>query len=334
MRDSVHDRARGRWPSILIQLGIGPQFLRNKHGPCPMCGGKDRWRFDDMNGSGRWWCNSCGHGNGVDLVMTWKTCSFMEAVKLIEGVIGGSPLSVRRDNPGPDISEQKNAMRQMWGRSLELNGKDVASRYLLWRGLTLRRWPMNVRWVVEAPYWHDKALLGSFPVMLARVIAPDEGSANVHRTYLMEPGRKADVPGAVRKMMAGPVPYGGAVRLAPPAEEMGVAEGLETALAAMLLHDIPVWATLSTQSLLRFQPPTVCRKLYIFGDRDEKFAGQAAAFALGHRLETARDAIECEVKVPTSGAKDYPDAANKVDWNDVLLKQVRLRQRPALRVVK
>ncbi len=324
MRDSVHERANGRWPSILMQLGIGPQFLRNRHGPCPMCGGTDRWRFDDFNGTGRWWCNSCGRGNGVDLVMTFKTCNFMEAVKLIEGVIGGARLSVRRESE-PDISEQKNAMRTTWLRSLELNGKDVASRYLKHRGLILPKWPSCLRWVVELPYWLDRECLGHFPAMLARYVAPDERTANIQRTYLAEPGKKADVPEA-RKMMSGPVPYGGAVRLADAADEMGVAEGIETALAASILNGgMPVWAVLSTAGLLRFQPPLVCKKLFIFADKDEKFAGEAAATALAHRLMTARTPIEADVKVPD------PEAPFRIktDWNDVLT-----RPRPPLRVVR
>ena len=35
------DFARGRWREILPKLGIPPESLRNRHGPCPICGG--RW---------------------------------------------------------------------------------------------------------------------------------------------------------------------------------------------------------------------------------------------------------------------------------------------------
>jgi putative DNA primase/helicase len=326
MRDDVHVRCEGRWPSILMALGLSPTYLKNRHGPCPMCGGTDRWLFKDWNGTGSWWCNSCGHGNGVDFVMAFKNCNFVECVKLIEGVIGGSRLSVRRPSDGAmDITEQKNAMRRTWLRSLELNGRDVASRYLKGRSLVLPQWPPCLRWVVELPYWLDREKLGYFPAMLARFVAPDEQSANILRTYLIEPGRKADVPEA-RKMMAGPVPYGGAVRLAPAAEVMGVAEGIETALAASILHGMPVWATLSTAGLLRFQPPAACKKLLIFADKDEQFAGEAAATALAHRLMTAKLRIEADVKVPDHDAP----VRVKTDWNDVLSRP----RAPGLRVVK
>ncbi|MEQ9642507.1 MAG: primase-helicase zinc-binding domain-containing protein [Alphaproteobacteria bacterium] len=62
------DRARGRWPTILPRLGIAASFLVNRHGPCPLCGGRDRFRFDDRDGSGSYYCNRCGPGPGLLLV--------------------------------------------------------------------------------------------------------------------------------------------------------------------------------------------------------------------------------------------------------------------------
>lgn len=50
----LHERARGRWTSILPALGIDSKFLKRRNGPCPMCGGKDRYRFTDLNGLGTW----------------------------------------------------------------------------------------------------------------------------------------------------------------------------------------------------------------------------------------------------------------------------------------
>ena len=61
-------RARGRWKEILAQFGIDPKFLTNRHGSCPLCRGKDRFRFDDKDGSGSYFCNQCGPGSGVILI--------------------------------------------------------------------------------------------------------------------------------------------------------------------------------------------------------------------------------------------------------------------------
>ena len=41
------DAAQGRWREILSALGIDESYLRTKPGPCPICGGKDRFRWDN-----------------------------------------------------------------------------------------------------------------------------------------------------------------------------------------------------------------------------------------------------------------------------------------------
>ena len=63
----LKDRAQGRWSGILPALGIGESFLTGKHGPCPLCGGKDRWRWDNREGRGTWICSKCGAGDGIAL---------------------------------------------------------------------------------------------------------------------------------------------------------------------------------------------------------------------------------------------------------------------------
>jgi putative DNA primase/helicase len=65
MTSDTVTRARGRWPEILSALGIGISFLKNKHGPCPLCGGKDRFRFDNKDRTGSYFCNQCGSGSGI-----------------------------------------------------------------------------------------------------------------------------------------------------------------------------------------------------------------------------------------------------------------------------
>ena len=45
-----------------------PVASRNLIGTCPMCGGKDRFRFDDKGGRGTWICSQCGAGDEIELV--------------------------------------------------------------------------------------------------------------------------------------------------------------------------------------------------------------------------------------------------------------------------
>ncbi len=86
MLPSVHEIASGRWVGILSAFGLSEKTLSGKHCPCPVCGGKDRFRFDNKNGKGTFYCSGCGAGNGVDLVMKLKGWSFKEAAKEIQSM--------------------------------------------------------------------------------------------------------------------------------------------------------------------------------------------------------------------------------------------------------
>jgi 5S rRNA maturation endonuclease (ribonuclease M5) len=61
-----------------------------QHGPCPACGGKDRFRFDDQEGKGTWFCNQCQPqaGDGFDLVQNVRGCAFPEALQLVADALG------------------------------------------------------------------------------------------------------------------------------------------------------------------------------------------------------------------------------------------------------
>ena len=61
--------AQGQWGNIFPALEITVP-ARGKKGACPVCGGKDRFRVDDKEGKGTWFCNQCDPhaGDGLDLV--------------------------------------------------------------------------------------------------------------------------------------------------------------------------------------------------------------------------------------------------------------------------
>lgn len=75
----VRAAANGRWPDILAAFGVDRHALRDEHGPCPACGGNDRFRFDDKNGDGEWYCNQCGGdgggGAGDGFMLLQRVCS-------------------------------------------------------------------------------------------------------------------------------------------------------------------------------------------------------------------------------------------------------------------
>jgi putative DNA primase/helicase len=96
---TIADLTQGRWPDLLAQLGgLTAEQLTNKHQPCPLCGGKDRYRFDDQDGTGSWFCNKCGGkdqaggaGNGVDMLMRRNGWSYAETCQRLEDHLGQVP---------------------------------------------------------------------------------------------------------------------------------------------------------------------------------------------------------------------------------------------------
>ena len=82
--EEVKHRANGQWQQILSSLaGLDESQLRNKHGPCPNCGGKDRYRFDDKAGDGTYICSQCGAGDGMSLLVKCTSMSFPDCVNAV-----------------------------------------------------------------------------------------------------------------------------------------------------------------------------------------------------------------------------------------------------------
>lgn len=91
--DTIRTAATGRWRGILASLNIDVPTSPKRHGPCPACHGTDRFRFDDEDGRGTWFCNQCEPkaGDGFALVQNVKRCGFPDALQLVAGVLGIQP---------------------------------------------------------------------------------------------------------------------------------------------------------------------------------------------------------------------------------------------------
>ena len=108
------DAAQGRWPDLLQHLaGLTADQLTDKHQPCPMCGGSDRYRFDDIDGTGSWFCNQCGGkdqsgggGSGMDLLLRMTGWPYAEACRRIEERLG-----IDRPIPEPSIPPGRQSWR-------------------------------------------------------------------------------------------------------------------------------------------------------------------------------------------------------------------------------
>ena len=82
-------QACGHWPHILPALGV--KVIKNRHQACPLCGGSDRFRFDDKEGCGTWFCNQCGAGDGLKLVERVFGVTPSEAAGKVNAVTGNLP---------------------------------------------------------------------------------------------------------------------------------------------------------------------------------------------------------------------------------------------------
>lgn len=92
----VLDAAAGRWPALLMELGgLSAEQLTDRHQPCPSCGGTDRYRWDNDDGPGGWFCNQCGGkdgrggaGSGIDLLMRVRGWDLKQACAAVERHLG------------------------------------------------------------------------------------------------------------------------------------------------------------------------------------------------------------------------------------------------------
>ena len=129
----------------------------------------------------------------------------------------------------------------------------------------------------------------------------------VQRTFLDTLlARRARDLGNPRRMLGRP--SRGAVMLADATDVLGLAEGVETALSAMILLGIPVWAALGNERLGRVAIPSCVDRLILLPDNDRP--GRRAE-AVAREAQTAPGRT-IETIWPWHGLND---------WNDVLRRE-------------
>ncbi|MFQ6755327.1 toprim domain-containing protein [Cereibacter sphaeroides] len=302
--------AKGKWRGILLELGFPESFLRDKHGPCPLCGGTDRFRWDNKGGTGSYICGQCGAGDGMALAIAFTGRPFPEVAAQIDQIIRN--VKPGQDKPRPELSDEdrRRSLREIWAASQPVQPGDLAHRYLETRGVEALVYPKALRFVRALRDGEG----GVRPCMVAMVGVHGEAKfCSMHRTFLKPDGSGKAEMAAPRKMMPGSLPDGACVMLSDyPGGPLGVAEGIETAMSASALYDLPVWAALNTTMLAKWSPPEGCTEVAIFGDNDPLFGGQGAAYALAHRLAVKGIAVTVHI----------PEAEGE-DWNDVWIRRLR-----------
>lgn len=308
MRPDAKELARGKWRGVLIANGIDENALRNVHGPCPACGGKDRFRFDDKEGNGTFYCSNCGAGDGFTLIMNVTGCDFVTAKKRVLEVLPGIAQQTRREVSEEQRTKQRVArIREIWKSSHKTQPGDAVHRYLANRMLDT---PSMLRC---GKVWYDKD--HTFDAMVAPIaIGEEKNIIGLHVTFIKD-GRKITLNPAKKTFRSERGLEGGAIRLCDHNGSLGIAEGIETALAAQKIHGVPTWAAMTANGMRAFRIPNDIIELCIFADQDASFTGLQAAYALAFRAK--KQGVDVHVYAPEK---------MDTDWNDVLIEQTKKAQ--------
>lgn len=221
-------------------------------------------------------------------------------------------LAARSADPvhtrGDSWSQQKVAT--LWGEAWPILGTP-AEAYLAARGITTA--PAALRFHPRTPV-KLRQRLHIRPALLTavrehqRVVALQRSFLAVGQNTLA-----LDFPNP-RRMLGRPLH--GAVMLARPGRILGLAEGVETALSAMQLLRIPVWATLGAERFAQIHIPAGVEQLILLPDNDA--AGRAAC---NRALASyASQGLAVVARMPPRGTGD---------WNDAVQLKMQLPSPPA-----
>ncbi|MGN7930548.1 DUF7146 domain-containing protein [Sphingopyxis sp. 22461] len=151
--------------------------------------------------------------------------------------------------------------RELWSGSRSTGGS-LAETYLRNRFIDIC--PASLRFNDRTPLGKKAAAI--FRPALIAAVTDDSGLLAIQRTFLDARGRRARDLGKPRRLLGRP--GAGAVRLAAATDTLGLAEGIETAMSAMILLGIPIWATLGSERFPHIAIPRSVTRLLLFPDND------------------------------------------------------------------
>lgn len=283
-------QACGHWPRILPALGV--KVIKNRHQSCPVCGGSDRFRFDDKEGRGTWFCNQCGAGDGLKLVEKVFGVTPSEAAGKVNAVTGNlppvAPEVIAAAEAGTDADRKAAAALAVW--LMEKTRPASGNAYLTRKGF-----PGHECVMLTATH-----KTGGVTFRAGDVVVPlyDDAGALVNVQLINSDGLKRTLKGGQVK---------GACHIIEGKKQAGkrlwIAEGYATALTVHHLTGETVMVALSSVNLLSLaslarQKHPACQ-IELAADRDLNGDGQNKAAA-------AADACEGVVALPPVFG----------DWND------------------
>jgi DNA primase len=251
----------------------------------------------------RFKCFGCdAGGDTIEWVRLTANIPFRDAVEALTGdQVRRASFTVQHaaDYERQDDQRRIADAKGLWDRAQPIAGTH-AEKYLRARGIADPCNP-SLRFIEQFEYARGIML----PVMVAAMLSPERQVTAIQATYL-NPQKPAKASVATPRRSLGPMGTG-AVRLAAAGHKLGLAEGVETALSAMLLTGIPTWACLGAARMHRVAIPDGVRELCIFTDNDD--AG-LEAFNRTHRAHGNLLVL------------GRPSPAGK-DWNDAIRAEAR-----------
>lgn len=309
--------AKGWWPSLLPQLGVNvPE--KGKHGPCPVCGGTDRFHYIDDHGGGEWHCRQCdapAHGDGLDLLCRALSISVTEAAKRVTGILYGDDRSpemntapARKEAGGDAVGSSGERQREQAGNAAEPPEESIKFRVASMLATTTRG---------TSPYLAFKGLTGFTPPLLpdGKLFLPlvDINGDFRGAQFITRMGEKRLMQGSKKKgAFIAPDP------LPAVADCVIIAEGLATALTAGILHSGTVLAALDAGNLkqvamaIRGRWPEA--RIIIAADNDWHQPGELDEHG---KPKVNRGRIDGEkAAAAVNGWIALPPGDVKADWND------------------
>ncbi|EJI4455494.1 toprim domain-containing protein, partial [Salmonella enterica] len=297
-------QACGHWPRILPALGV--KVIKNRHQSCPVCGGSDRFRFDDKEGRGTWFCNQCGAGDGLKLVEKVFGVSASEAAGKVNAVTGNLPPVAPEVVAAAEAETEadRKAAAALAVRLMEKTRPASGNAYLTHKGF-----PGHECVMLTATH-----KTGGVTFRAGDMVVPlyDNAGALVNVQLINSDGLKRTLKGGAVK---GTCHIIGGQKQA--GKRLWIAEGYATALTVHHLTGETVMVALSSVNLLSLaslarQKHPACQ-IVLAADRDLNGNGQSKAAA-------AADACEGIVALPPVFG----------DWNDAFMQKGEEATRKAI----
>lgn len=308
--------AANRWPMVLSQLGIEVPRSPRQHAPCPACGGKDRFRFDDR-GRGSFFCNQCGAGDGLDLIQKVNQCGTTEAARMAADVLGIDYRAAETDQKA--ASERRHQLdEQRHQHELERQQKEAAEAQ-----------QRRDSFVIHYQRLAEQTIPGESEYLIAKglngFVMPCLSDGSILLSLVDESGNVAAAqtitPQGEKKVLYGSAKRGAWHLVNQPQEviEIIIGEGLATTLTAHLMRPgalavvaLDAGNLLPVAETMRQRYPNAA--IIIAGDNDWHEPGELDDS--GKPKVNSGQTFAVKAAEAVNGSVSLPPTSYKADWDD------------------